>query len=233
MEIIYCSSCVECQALNDGTHYCRFHKQVIHFLDYACRFYEEKNFYGGGNNMEVIINFGGFYGTEHGAALDNIIENPFQDDDGEIPSDFYEAAVIDYPAVKKDYCEAFIDFINETLEIKLKFKELISPKEYNFSTDRIAAEITETDYEKVVKFVKKYYADDLEAEILDAATPKSGYIPFYTVDQIKADNSLFCQICFDVLLKQDIDGAAWSYYFDVNYLYELGFRNGYVKYENF
>ena len=181
--------------------------------------------------MEVIINFGGFYDTNHSAALDNIIENPYQDDNGEIPADFYEAAVIDYPAVKKDYCKALIEFIDETLKIKLKFKELISPREYNFSTDRIAAEITETDYEKVVKFVKKEYADDLEAEILDAATPKSGYIPFYTDDQIKADKSLFCQICFDVLLKYDINGAAWNDYFDENCLYELGFRNEYVKYE--
>ena len=183
--------------------------------------------------MEVIINFGGFYGTQHGAALDNIIENPYQDDDGEIPADFYEAAVIDYPAAKKDYCKAFIDFINETLKIKLEFKGLINPKEYNFATDRIAVEITEADYKKVVKFVKKEYADDLEAEILDAATPKRWYIPFYTVDQIRADKSLYCQICFDVLFKYDIDGAAWNDYFDENYLYELGFRNEYVNYENF
>ena len=181
--------------------------------------------------MEVIINFGGFYGTEHGAALDNIIENPYQDDNGEIPADFYEAAVIDYPAVKKDYCKAFIDFINETLKIKLKFKELISPKEYNFATDRIAAEITESDYKKVVKFVEKEYADDLEAEILDATTAKSGYIPFYTAKEIKADKSLFCQICFDVLLNNDINEAVWLDYYDINYLYELGFHNEYVKYE--
>ena len=183
--------------------------------------------------MEVVINFGGFYETQHGAALDNIIENPFQDDDGEIPTDFYEAAVIDYEAVKKDYCKAFIDFINETLKIKLKFKELISPKEYNLATDRIAAEITESDYKKVVKFVEKEYSEDLEAEILDATTAKSGYIPFYTAEELKADKSLFCQICFDVLLKHDIDKAAWNDYFDVNYLYELGSRNEYVKYENF
>ena len=124
MEIIYCSSCIECQTLNDGTYYCKFHKQAIDFLDYACRFYEEKNIYRGGNNMEVIVNFGGFYETQHGAALDNIIENPYQDNDGEIPADFYEAAVIDYPAAKKDYCQAFIDFINETLKIKLEFKGL-------------------------------------------------------------------------------------------------------------
>ena len=52
--------------------------------------------------MEVIINFGGFYETQHGAALDNIIENPYQDDDGGIRTDFYEAAVIDYEAAKKD-----------------------------------------------------------------------------------------------------------------------------------
>ena len=233
MEIIYCSSCIECQTLNDDTYYFKFHKQAIDFLDYACRFYEEKNLYRGGNNMEVIINFGGFYETLHGTALDNIIENPFQDDNGEIPADFYEAAVIDYEAAKKDYCKAFIDFINETLKIKLKFKELISPKEYNFSTDRIAAEITETDYKKVVKFVKKEYADDLEAEILDATTAKSGYIPFYTAEELKADKSLFCQMCFDVLLRWDLDANEWNDYFDVNYLYELGFRNGYVKYENF
>ena len=68
---------------------------------------------------------------------------------------------------------------------------------------------------------------------MDATTAKSGYIPFYTVKQIKADKSLLCQMCFDVLFKYDIDGAAWNDYFDVNYLYELGFRNEYVKYENF
>ena len=85
----------------------------------------------------------------------------------------------------------------------------------------------------MVKFVKKEYADDLEAEILDVATPKSGYIPFYTVDQIKADKSLFYQICFDVLLRWDLDAKEWRDYFDVNYLYELGCRNAYVKYENF
>ena len=85
----------------------------------------------------------------------------------------------------------------------------------------------------MVKFVKKEYTEDLEAEILDATTAKSGYIPFYTAGQIKADKSLFCQICFDVLFRWDLDANEWNDYFDVNYLYELGFRNGYVKYENF
>ena len=181
--------------------------------------------------MEVILNFGGFYETEHGGLIDTIIEDSsLTDCNGNLAPDFYEKSEIDYTTAKKDYCKHFCNFVGEMLDIKLKFNELVSPKEYNFMTDRIFATITKKDVAKVIKYTKENYTEELEAVILEAATEKSGYIPFYTAKELRADKELLLQCCLDVLFEQELTENEWRCYFDNHYLYELGCRNKYVEY---
>lgn len=144
----------------------------------------------------VVIPFSGFYESEHTALIDDEIEQIFSDYatgcNGKIPDEVW--GLCDYKSLElgysKEYCENFSAWFRDICEgqgIELDdsevftFESLHSPREYNFTTDRIFAEVP-------LSLVKKLYdAVFLEEggkaafiKVIEARfTPCSGFIPFY------------------------------------------------------
>lgn len=136
--------------------------------------------------LETSIPFAGFYETVHSSEIDFNFEMIFQDDSGECyltddqQNDLWMDTNMSEWGVFKKYAQRYTDYISEEIEIPLTFKELSSPREYNFTTDRIFAEIDSKDVQKIYDSVNK---ETLNKTIEDKFTSRSGFISFY-------DNSL-------------------------------------------
>lgn len=130
----------------------------------------------------IYLDFGGFYESLHSDNIDNQIEN-YSLDWEKVD---YRATFINYC---KDWLYCFSDFIKgETgLSMTFKFIELHSPREHNFTTDKIEAEV-ETDVWEAVKLARK--DEEFLAFVKDRTTPSSGYHPYYSYNQVLNSDSL-------------------------------------------
>lgn len=94
--------------------------------------------------------------------------------------------------LKSDYSDVFLtmakewfsEFESETLfyndiDISLEWDSMTSPKEYNFQTDRIFAQISESDARKLFNMVDK---ERLANVIKERFTSYDGFISFYSND---------------------------------------------------
>ena len=125
------------------------------------------------------MKFGGFYGSYHEGYIDMLIENYFSDDEGnfDIPNNI-EYRII-FNAYIKEYIESLQEFLKDEFELDIKFHNLRldSPKEYNFSTDEINCDISNSNMKKINTFFLK----DVEfVEYLkEAAKSCDGYPSFW------------------------------------------------------
>lgn len=164
-------------------------------------------------DMKTILNFGGFYESWHSARIDQAIERCAQDDSGDVIDEDYEKLQYDNKELELCYSRAYVDCVNELLKTKLKFFQLISPREYNFSTDRIEVEYDANDEMLIRQFVTDNDLEDqVRAVIKHMTTSRSGYSPYYTFDEVALDGELFLQCVFDVLIKEVIDNTQGDYY---------------------
>lgn len=150
------------------------------------------------SNKIINIPFCGFYCSWYDSELDSIIERECEyrcdsrngDSFVDIPENEYSEILYRfadfgaaYQEIASKYVDRFNDFLCEELNIdqgfSLEFEKMESPKEYNFSTDRIFAFIPE---EKVNELFDNVNQGDLAAAIKDHFTPRSGFIPFYSDD---------------------------------------------------
>ena len=87
-----------------------------------------------------------------------------------------------YNQIAEDYTNFYIDALNERLKgftLKATYKSFNSPREYNFSTDRIFIEIEENHAIDFIKYIIKNYKKELEKKIKDRFTSRDGFISFY------------------------------------------------------
>lgn len=163
--------------------------------------------------VQLEIDFGGFYGSLHEDKVDSEVNHHIEDYDMEWDELNYRGAYIQY---SKDY----VDFLNYELETNMKFAELCSPREYNFSTDKIIVDASKMDCVKILHYTLEYYRDDLVEALEDATTGHDGYIPFYKYsDMFKTENrDKLMEICFRVLCRE-LDGE-WDSYYDLNVVFE-------------
>lgn len=135
---------------------------------------------------EILLPFTGFYESAHDRQIDHCIEQAF-DFEGtgcaEIPDEFHSK--MEYSDIRLEYSKHYAswlqDKINEYLETENKplivtFKELTSPKYYNFSTDRLFAEISSEDILRLYEIADK---ETLEKLVSDRFTSRSGFSSFY------------------------------------------------------
>lgn len=147
------------------------------------------------SNKIINIPFCGFYCSWYDSELDSIIQREceYQEEYNGIPTHEYSAALYRfadfgqaYKEIARKYVDRFNDFLCEELSIdqgfSLEFEKLESPKEYNFSTDRIFAFIPE---DKVNELFDNVNQCDLASVIKDHFTPRSGFIPFYSCDVLE------------------------------------------------
>lgn len=141
-----------------------------------------------------LLDFHGFYDSEHSQRFENAVNNMFEvtgnDDETEqreALEKFWEVFTFTRP-MREAYCKMYVDILKEHLKDEagldlpsMTFKELISPREYNFSTDRIIVTINETDLETLKAALDKNRSDMVRL-VRDLYTPVSGFIPFYPSD---------------------------------------------------
>lgn len=142
--------------------------------------------------IETKVNFGGFYNSIHSEVIDNYIE-----------SCEYDFENVNYKATYKAYAKDYIKVLNNKLNTNITFKNLISPKYYNYSTDFINVEISKKDILKLFQYVRN---EELKQEVFNiikkSSTSRDGYIAFYNYkDFFKKDNlGLLLECLFDVIV---------------------------------
>lgn len=143
--------------------------------------------------IDTNVNFGGFYNSIHSDVIDNNIELME-----------YNCEKVDYKDTYKNYAKDYIKVLNNKLDTNISFKNLISPKYYNYLTDYINVEITKKDILKLFEYIRlNEFKQEVFEIIKDSSTSKDGYVAFYNYeDFFKKDNlNILIECLFDVIIE--------------------------------
>ena len=145
------------------------------------------------NKLESTIPFDGFYESFISADIDHQIGQQIEwdtdiydlnEDEQQILEDNY----LDinrssfYNEIAEHFTDLYIDALNKELDgftLRATYKCFTSPREYNFSTDRIFIEIEENHAIDFIKYIIKNYKKELEKKIQDRFTSRDGFISYY------------------------------------------------------
>lgn len=133
--------------------------------------------------MQTFIPFAGFYYTIHDSELDRACESVLQEHAGDcvhdsLPMRLFDA--IDWGKVHADYAKQYALEWADRFGVKgLAFVELNSPREYNFTTDRIFVDIPADEIARIHCAIDP---DALAKTARDWFTSRSGFISFYSPD---------------------------------------------------
>ena len=132
--------------------------------------------------MLTTVPFSGFYDSLHSSEVDQVIEQMFSDDNCE-PNEGLSSSLqnlCNYRQVYVNYAKCYVEAFAEEFKISsLKFDELNSPREYNFTTDRIFAEISLEDADRIRSETS---AAGLAKQAHDQFTGRDGFASFYDAD---------------------------------------------------
>lgn len=137
--------------------------------------------------IEIELPFSGFYESWHDDKLNNAIEYSFQDDDGNVRDDLYDKmweADINWEAIRSEYCKHFVDEFASEFNLDLQFLEMTSPREYNFSSDRLFVSIPEDQINKIRQEVES--SPKWAERVNERYTSRSGFWSNYSND-VKED----------------------------------------------
>lgn len=136
-------------------------------------------------HYEITIPFSGFYDSIHDSSIDDVITMSFDYEgtgmgEENIPDDFYDK--MQYGAILTEYARAYSEWFNDQVndhlgtDLNIQFKSLVSPREYNFGTDRIFCSISDQDILTMYDMVDR---NVLEKIIKKRFTSRSGFSSFY------------------------------------------------------
>jgi len=151
------------------------------------------------DTVSIKIPFCGLYNTVLSAELDSVEEREAegmeerQEEDGIAPELRLEAStfaeiffnVTDYRAaheeVAKGYAEAFAERVDEVFGFKagFEFEEMVSPRFYNFETDRIFCRVPFSTVERLFEISKADEHKTLSRVIRERHTSYDGFISHY------------------------------------------------------
>ena len=140
--------------------------------------------------MEARIPFSGFYESMWSQGIDDEQEPQAErlaEEHDIKETDFNELFFkhsryhVGYAYVAEKYAPAFLDMLNSELglDLVIKFKDMTSPKFYNFETDHIFVDIT---YRDVLKLARKVGRNALRKAAKAMFTSCDGFISFYDPD---------------------------------------------------
>ena len=154
--------------------------------------------------MEINIPFSGFYESQWSSLLDHEAEQTAEYDATERQSEdgipeplrldesvYHDAMYMacnwhnGYIAIAKDYVIAMDTLITDEtgLELGLAFKDMTSPREYNFSTDRLFSDISRDSIARMFWFSRTLDKHDTLARIIkERFTSYDGFHSFYSND---------------------------------------------------
>ena len=142
------------------------------------------------NTLDPILfslPFGGFYESMHSEQV-----NVYIDQMG------YDWEKVNFNATYLNYSKALLNYIESEINTPLKFIGLNSPKFYNFTTDKIEAEILPENY---AKFIAEFLTDNCKAYINEACKSRDGFTSFYpTFEKVASEPSVLIQYIFEYLI---------------------------------
>lgn len=187
------------------------------------------------NKIVIQVPFSGFYHSIHDAYIDSHIEYEldylegkleeldaelgYKDEQLDIIKDrFY---MMDYAPIRKAVCEHYINAYNAVfydeydIHLDLEYSQLISPKFYNFETDRLYALIDESIYNDVTALINN---EDFKAMLKDKFKAQSGFMPFQsTLDAIdNNDTVLFSAELLEQLIPEETVINNYQYSDNIN-----------------
>lgn len=132
----------------------------------------------------TTIPFAGFYNTWHDQEFDDTLERMFSDRasgchvNDKLMMRAWQAC--NWHAAQVEYAKAYADSFAERFKLgPIKFDEMSSPREYNFTTDRIFIYVGADAVKRLMKQVDKKTLDEVARERF---TSRSGFISFYRPD---------------------------------------------------
>lgn len=167
------------------------------------------------HKIEIQLPFSGFYESIHDMYIDNHIEFELEYLESElgytdeqldsIKDRFYD---MDYAPIRKAICEHYINAYNAVfydeygIYLGLEYSQLISPRFYNFETDRLYAFIDKSIYNEVTALLN---SEDFKTRLKDKFKCRDGFMPFQsTLDAIENnDNVLFSAELLGQLLPEE------------------------------
>ncbi len=132
--------------------------------------------------VELFIPFSGFYESRHDDLLNSEIAAMFSDENGEPYRDIVDNAsfACDWALVSTEYAKGYAESFAEAYGLHtLRFKRLVSPREYNAETNKILCEIDKTEFREIVR---RTSPDALSAICTANLTSRSGFHSFYNLD---------------------------------------------------
>lgn len=133
--------------------------------------------------MLAVIPFAGFYNTLHDAQLDQALEQMFTDrETGCERNEGLEMrayGACNWAAVHREYAKYYAEAWLAEHGIAGEFESLQSPREYNFTTDRIFVKLADGEPERLLATVDRA---DLARVAAEMFTSWDGFISFYSPD---------------------------------------------------
>lgn len=132
--------------------------------------------------MLTTIPFSGFYNSVHDSECDYALEQLFSDANGNALGGAFEDAwdAVKWSRVHEQYAKAYAEQFAEEFKLgKIRFDELNSPREYNFTTDRIFVHVGRAAVRRIWRAVDR---ERFAAHCRDAFTSRSGFSSFYDPD---------------------------------------------------
>lgn len=169
------------------------------------------------------VHFEGFYESTHSHEIDDQLELYFSDENGE-PQD--QPDNIDYQKIFLAYSQLYLKAFNEHLndeyglEIEMAFKGLDSPKFYNFQTDVILSEISDSDFNKIkIKFLTiKMFVDFVN----ETSKSRDGFASFYDgIEAVAADDEILLTYISKYVIAMDEELEIHDLLRDTYYSYEM------------
>lgn len=131
--------------------------------------------------MITTIPFTGFYDSLHNSRFDDVIERAFQNDDGEVNQGLLDRVwcKLDISTGYQNYAKAYAKAFCEKFEIVGEFESMTSPREYNFTTDRIFIKLADSEIQRIFNECDKARL----TEVCKAKfTSRDGFSSFYSPD---------------------------------------------------
>ena len=124
----------------------------------------------------INIPFAGLYESIHSEVIDHELQSMLCENRG-LNDYFYTNVDCNWGDIHNDYAENYCEDFAIAFDLDLKFEELVSPREYNFQTDRIFAQISEANI--IMMFGAVDYTD-LRDMVKERFTSCDGFISHYS-----------------------------------------------------
>lgn len=169
------------------------------------------------SNIKIELPFSGFYESIYDSHIDNTIEYYLYELEGEqlekAQNAFY---MMSYDATRKAICEHYIQAYNQVfydqfnIDLSLTFNSLISPKFYNFETDRLFVNIDPELFKQLTILLN---IETLQKTLSEKYKTQSGFIVFEsTIEAIKnREYDLFSSDLFEMLLPENDVVDNWQF----------------------